>query len=84
MISANEAASYIKPFEPNKELINEIEYQIKSGERHIRVFTTSYVRSYAEDLAKYCREHGYTNARIEDIYNVRTGAKGGNYLAIDL
>jgi hypothetical protein len=42
-----------------------------------------YVRSYAEDLAKYCREHGYTNACIKDIYS-RSGVRGGNYLSIDL
>ena len=84
MITAEQAKAYTKKFEPIKSHIDEIERQIKNGERHIVMFTTSYVRSYAEDLAKYCREHGYTNARIEDIYNRRTGARGGNFLAIDL
>ena len=84
MITAEQAKEYVKPFEPNKEHIDSIERQIKNGERHIRVYTTSYCRSYSEDLAKYCREHGFTNARIEDIYNLRTGERGGNYLAIDL
>ena len=84
MITAEQAKEYVKAFEPNKEHIDAIESQIKRGERHIRVYTTRYCRSYAEDLAKYCREHGFTNARIEDIYNLRTGQRGGNYLAIDL
>ena len=84
MITAEEAKKYTKPFQPRKEHIDEIESLIRSGERHIRVWTTRYVRSYSEDLAKYCREHGYTNAHIHDIYNQRTGQKGGNYLCIDL
>lgn len=84
MITAEEAKAYTKKFEPNKSHIDEIERQIKNGERHVRVYTTGYVRSYSEDLAKYCREQGYHNARIEDIYNRRTGQRGGNYLAIDL
>lgn len=84
MITAEQAKQYTKKFEPNKCHIDEIEKQIKSGSRHIHVWTTSYVRSYAEDLAKYCREQGFTNARIEDVYNRRTGERGGNYLAIDL
>jgi hypothetical protein len=84
MITADEAKSYTKEFEPNKCHIDEIERQIKRGERHIQVWTTGYIRSYAEDLAKYCRQHGYSNARIEDVYNRRTGQRGGNYLAIDL
>ena len=88
MISANEAMKYVKPFEPSetakREVLDVIESQIKKGERHPRAYTTRFVRSYAEDLAKYCRSLGYTNARIVDIYNMRTGAKGGNYLQIDL
>ena len=66
-----------------KEIINNVESQIKRGERHIQVFTTRYVRSYAEDCAKYFRKLGY-DAKITDIYNIRTGQKGGNYLQIDL
>ena len=84
MISAEQAKQYTKKFEPSKELVEQVENQIKRGERHIHVYTTSYCRDYAEDFAKYCREQGYTNARIEDIYNRRTGQRGGNYLAIDL
>jgi hypothetical protein len=84
MITADQAKAFTKPFVPNKEHIDEIERQIKKGERHIMIYTTRYVRSYAEDLAKYCREHGYTNACIKDIYNMRTGQRGGNYLSIDL
>jgi hypothetical protein len=84
MITAEEAKAYIKPFEPNKEILNSVESQIKSGERHVRVFTTRYVRTYAEDCAKYFRKLGYENARIVDIYNQRTGQRGGNYLQIDL
>ena len=84
MITADEARKYTKSFEPCKEHIAEIERQIKNGSRHIQVWTTRYCRTYAEDLAKYCRVHGYTNARIEDVYNIRTGQRGGNYLAIDL
>ena len=64
-------------------MLDVIERQIKEGNRHPRAFTTRFVRSYAEDLAKYCRDLGYKNARIEDIYNKRTGQRGGNYLAID-
>ena len=84
MITAEQAKQFTKAFEPNKCHIDEIERQIKRGDRHIRVWTTGYLRSYSEELAKYCREHGYTNAHIEDIYNQRTGQRGGNYLAIDL
>jgi hypothetical protein len=84
MISAEEAKKYTKAFEPKKCDIDSIENQIKSGERHIKVWTTMYTRSYAEDLARYCRQHGYTNAHIHDVYNQRTWQKGGNYLKIDL
>lgn len=82
MMTAEEAKKYIKAFEPNKEILDEVECQIRSGERHIRVYTTRYIRSYAEDCAEYFRKLGY-NARIEDIYNLRTGQRGGNYLQID-
>lgn len=83
MMTAEEAKKYIKEFVPNDEIINSVESQIKRGERHIQVFTTGYVRSYAEDCAKYFRKLGY-DAKITDIYNIRTGQKGGNYLQIDL
>ena len=83
MMTAEEAKKYIKEFVPNDEIINNVESQIKRGERHIQVFTTGYVRSYAEDCAKYFRKLGY-DAKITDIYNIRTGQKGGNYLQIDL
>lgn len=83
MITAEQAKQYTKAFTPKKEHIEEIERQIKSGDRHIQVWTTSYTRSYAEDLAKYCRQHGY-DACIKDVYNLRTGQRGGNYLSIEL
>ena len=83
MMTAEEAKKYIKEFVPNDEIINSFESQIKKGNRHIQVYTTSYVRSYAEDCAKYFRKLGY-NAKITDIYNLRTGQRGGNYLQIDL
>ncbi len=84
MITAEEAKKYTKAFEPYKCHIDEIENQIKQGRRLIQVWTTGYVRSYSEELAKYCRENGYKNARIVDVYNQRTGQRGGNYLRIDL
>ena len=84
MITAEQAKQFTKEFKPNQDLVNEVERQIKNGERHIHVYTTRYCRDYAEDFAKYCRSLGYTNARIEDIYNMRTGQRGGNYLIIDL
>jgi hypothetical protein len=84
MITAEEAKQYTKAFKPNECHIKEIERQIKSGSRHIQVWTTSYCRDYAEDLAKYCREHGFVNAYIKDVYNIRTGQRGGNYLSIEL
>ena len=84
MINAEQAKKFTKAFEPNKEHVDAIEHQIKCGSRHIQVWTTRYCRNYAEDLAKYCREQGFTNARIVDVYNQRTGQRGGNYLAIDL
>lgn len=84
MINAEQAKAFTKPFVPNKEHIDEIERQIKNGSRHIQVWTTKYWRSYAEDLATYCRAHGFTNACIKDVYNQRTGQRGGNYLSIDL
>lgn len=83
MMTVEEAKKYIKEFVPNDEIINSVESQIKRGERHVQVFTTSYVRSYAEDCAEYFRKLGY-NAKITDIYNIRTGQRGGNYLQIDL
>ena len=83
MISAEEAKKYAKTFEPPKDMVNYIESEIKRGERHIQYFTTCYCRDYAEDCADYFRELGY-NARIVDIYNQRTGQRGGNYLKIDL
>ena len=84
MITAEEAKAYTNEFVPRKEHVEEIEKQIKRGERHVQVWTTSFCRSYAEDLAEYCRKHGFTNARIKDVYNLRTGQRGGNYLWIDL
>jgi hypothetical protein len=88
MITADQAKSYIGEFVPSetaqKEVLDVIERKIKSGDRHPTAYTTRFVRSYAEDLAKYCRSLGYTNARIVDIYNRRTGERGGNYLQIDL
>ena len=84
MITAEEAKKYTKAFEPDERLVKELEEQIKQGKRHIQVWTTMYVRSYAEDFAKYCRSLGYTNAHIHDIYNMATGQRGGNYLKIDL
>ena len=88
MITAEEAKKYTKEFVPSetaqREVLDVIERQIKNGERHPTAYTTRFVRSYAEDLAKYCRSLGYTNARIVDIYNRRTGQRGGNYLQIDL
>jgi hypothetical protein len=83
MMTPEEAKKYIKEFVPNDEIINSVESQIKKGERHVQVFTTKYARSYAEDCAKYFRKLGY-NAQITDIYNRRTGQRGGNYLQIDL
>ena len=83
MMTAEEAKKYIKEFVPNDEIINSVESQIKKGNRHIQVYTTNYVRSYAEDCAKYFRKLGY-DAKITDIYNLRTGQRGGNYLQIDL
>ena len=88
MITAAEAKQYAKEFVPSeaaqREVLDVIERQIKRGDRHPRAYTTSFNRSYAEDLAAYCRKLGYENARIEDIYNLRTGQRGGNYLIIDL
>lgn len=83
MINAEQAKAYIKPYTPPQELVDEVEKQIKNGNSHISVFTTRYLRSCAEDFAKYCREQGYRNARIEDIYS-NSGVKGGNVLKIDL
>lgn len=84
MMSADEAKKYTKEFEPLKCHIDSIESQIKSGSKHIQVWTTGYARTYAEDLAEYCRKLGYTTAYIKDVYNIRTGQRGGNYLSIDL
>lgn len=88
MITAEEAKKYVKEFVPSeiakREVLDVIERKIKNGDRHPTAYTTSFARSYAEDLAAYCRKLGYENARIEDIYNRRTGERGGNYLIIDL
>ena len=84
MITAEEAKQYTKGYVPPQKLVDELESQIKKGERHIWVWTTGYFRSAAEDFAKYCRSQGYRNAQIVDIYNQRTGERGGNYLKIDL
>jgi hypothetical protein len=84
MISAEEAKKFTKAYVPPTELVNSLEAQIKRGERHIQVWTTRWCRDAAEDFAKYCRSQGYTNAHIHDIYNIRTGQRGGNYLKIDL
>ena len=83
MISAEEAKKYVKEFEPPKDMVEYVEAQIKKGERHIQYYTTRYCRDYAEDCAEYFRKLGY-NAHIKDIYNMRTGQRGGNYLKIDL
>ena len=83
MMTAEEAKKYIKEFVPNDEIINSVEYQIKNGDRHIQVWTTRYTRDYAEDCAEYFCKLGY-NAQIVDVYNRRTGQRGGNYLKIDL
>ena len=79
-----EAKQYVKPFEVPTSVENQVNSQIKRGERHIQVFTTSYARSFAEDIAKYYRKQGFATARIVDIYNRRTGQRGGNYLSIDI
>ena len=89
MISAKEAQNYTKKFEPSakmvKEILEPLEAKIKAGERHPRVYTTNFHREASEELAKYLREElGYRTARIQDIYNQRTGQRGGNYLIIDL
>lgn len=87
MITAEEARKYRKEFKPSateQKILDEIEAKIKKGERHPTAFTTHLFRDNAEDLAAYCRSLGYTNARIVDIYNQRTGQRGGNYLKIDL
>ena len=84
MITAEQAKQFTNEFVPKKEHIDDIERQIKSGSRHIQVWMTSYVTSYKNDLVDYCKKHGFTNARIEHVYNIRTGQRGGNYLAIDL
>jgi hypothetical protein len=83
MMTPEEARKYIKEFIPCNEIVDSVESQIKKGERHVQVFTTHYTRNYAEDCAKYFCKLGY-NARIVDIYNRRTGERGGNYLQIDL
>ena len=83
MITPEEAKKYIKEFVPNNEIINSVESQIKRGERHIQVWTTRYARNYAEDCADYFCKLGY-DAYIKDVYNIRTGQRGGNYLQIDL
>lgn len=83
MMTPEEAKKYIKEFVPNDEIISSVESQIKRGERHVQVFTTRYTRSYAEDCAKYFCKLSY-DACIKDIYNIRTGQRGGNYLQIDL
>ena len=82
-MTQEEAKKYIKEFVPSDEIINSVESQIKRGERHIQVWTTRYARSYAEDCADYFCKLGY-NAYIKDVYNIRTGQRGGNYLQIDL
>ena len=79
-----EAKQYVKPFEVPTEIENKVNNQIKRGERHIQVYTTSYSRSFAEDIAKYYRKQGFATVRIVDIYNRRTGQRGGNYLSIDI
>lgn len=79
-----EAKQYVKPFEVPTDIENQVNAQIKRGERHIQVYTTKYFRSFAEDIAKYYRKQGFTTARIVDIYNRRTGQRGGNYLSIDI
>lgn len=83
MMTVEQAKAFIKPFEPPTEMIAEIERQIKLGERHPWVYTTSYVRSFAEDCAKWFREQGFTTARIVDIYS-NSGVRGGSILQIDL
>lgn len=83
MITREEARKYVKEFTPNAEIINAVEKQIKEGNKHIRVYTTRFVRTYAEDCAAYFRNLGY-EASIEDIYNQRTWQRGGNYLKIEL
>jgi hypothetical protein len=80
----DEAKQYVKPFEVPTDIENQVNTQIKRGERHIQVYTTSYSRSFAEDIAKYYRKQGFATARIVDIYNRRTGQRGGNYLSIDI
>ena len=87
MITAAEAKAYIKEFKPSQtqqEILDSIERQIKNGNRHPKEYTTRLLRNAAEDLAAYCRSLGYSNACIVDIYNQRTGQRGGNYLKIDL
>lgn len=79
-----EAKQYVKPFEVPTDIENQVNDQIKRGERHIQVYTTRFSRSFAEDIAKYYRKQGFATARIVDIYNRRTGQRGGNYLSIDI
>jgi len=83
MITAEEAKQYVKKFEPSQEILDYVEGEIKSGNRHIQYWTTRLRRDYSEDVAQYFRDLGY-NAQIKDVYNLRTGQRGGNYLKIDL
>lgn len=87
MITFEESKKYRKSFVPTgagKKALDEVEAKIKSGNRHPYVFTTHFVREYAEELASYCRKLGYKNARIVDICNGFGRPTGGHYLKIDL
>ncbi len=69
-MTPEEAKKYIKEFIPNDDIINEVESQIKRGERHVQVFTTHYVRTYAEDCAEYFRKLGYNYCAWLDLRNI--------------
>ena len=83
MITAAEAKQYVGEFKPSQDMIDSIESDIKAGKWDIRYSTTWLDRDYAERCAEYFRNLGY-RAYIKDIYNVRTGAKGGSYLKVEI
>lgn len=82
-MTAEQAKQYVGKFEPSQRILNYVESEIKKGVRHIQYWTTGLVRTYSEDVAKYFRDLGY-DAQIKDVYNIRTGQRGGNYLMINL
>jgi len=93
MISAEEVKKTFKTSNPEEkypQFFADFEKSLKQamhdGDRTFKVWTTSSIgrdEVRRGEILSYVRKHGY-RAEITDIYNSRTGQKGGSYMLITI